>query len=82
MTYPAFLFTDIEGSTPLWEQHPEAMSRALARHDALLSSGSGTASSGAPGGRRSRSAATSNRRQQATVVDARHFFAHLTTDVM
>jgi predicted ATPase/class 3 adenylate cyclase len=31
-----FLFTDIEGSTRLWEQHPESMGRALARHDALL----------------------------------------------
>ncbi|HZT40750.1 MAG TPA: adenylate/guanylate cyclase domain-containing protein, partial [Chthonomonadaceae bacterium] len=31
-----FLFTDIEGSTKLWEQHPEAMRSALARHDALL----------------------------------------------
>src|SRR5438128_6675950 len=31
-----FLFTDIEGSTRLWEQHPEAMQAALARHDALL----------------------------------------------
>lgn len=31
-----FLFTDIEGSTRLWEQHPEAMQKALARHDALL----------------------------------------------
>src|SRR5262249_38180638 len=30
------LFTDIEGSTKLWEQHPEAMRLALARHDALL----------------------------------------------
>ncbi|HLV81492.1 MAG TPA: adenylate/guanylate cyclase domain-containing protein [Chthonomonadaceae bacterium] len=30
------LFTDIEGSTRLWEQHPEAMRVALARHDALL----------------------------------------------
>src|SRR5438552_2401685 len=30
-----FLFTDIEGSTRLWEQHPEAMRAALARHDAL-----------------------------------------------
>ncbi len=34
-----FLFTDIEGSTRLWEQHPEAMRAALARHDALLSAG-------------------------------------------
>jgi class 3 adenylate cyclase len=31
-----FLFTDIEGSTRLWEQHPEAMQTALARHDALV----------------------------------------------
>ncbi len=31
-----FLFTDIEGSTKLWEEHPEAMPAALARHDALL----------------------------------------------
>jgi predicted ATPase/class 3 adenylate cyclase len=31
-----FLFTDIEGSTRLWEQYPEAMKSALARHDALL----------------------------------------------
>ncbi len=31
-----FLFTDIEGSTQLWEQHPEAMKHALARHDAIL----------------------------------------------
>ena len=31
-----FLFTDIEGSTKLWEQHPDAMKAALARHDAIL----------------------------------------------
>ena len=31
-----FLFTDLEGSTRLWEQHPEAMKEALARHDELL----------------------------------------------
>ncbi len=31
-----FLFTDIEGSTRLWEDFPEAMRSALARHDALL----------------------------------------------
>ncbi len=30
-----FLFTDIEGSTRLWEQEPERMRRALAAHDAL-----------------------------------------------
>jgi predicted ATPase/class 3 adenylate cyclase len=31
-----FLFTDIEGSSQLWEKHPQAMARALARHDALM----------------------------------------------
>lgn len=31
-----FLFTDIEGSTKLWEAHPEAMRPLLARHDAIL----------------------------------------------
>jgi predicted ATPase/class 3 adenylate cyclase len=30
-----FLFTDIEGSTRLWEQEPERMSVALAQHDAF-----------------------------------------------
>jgi class 3 adenylate cyclase len=32
----AFLFTDIEGSTALWERCPAQMSVALARHDVLL----------------------------------------------
>jgi predicted ATPase/serine/threonine protein kinase len=31
-----FLFTDIEGSTRLWESDPEAMRIALARHDLLM----------------------------------------------
>src|SRR5262245_15709027 len=31
-----FIFTDIQGSTYLWEQHPEAMPDALARHDLIL----------------------------------------------
>jgi predicted ATPase/class 3 adenylate cyclase len=31
-----FLFTDLEGSTRLWEEHPEAMRTALARHDEIL----------------------------------------------
>src|SRR5881227_2073686 len=31
-----FLLTDVEGSTALWEQAPEAMRAALARHDALF----------------------------------------------
>ena len=30
-----FLFTDVEGSTRLWEQEPERMRAALARHDAI-----------------------------------------------
>ncbi len=30
-----FLFTDIEGSTRLWEREPERMHDALARHDAI-----------------------------------------------
>jgi WD40 repeat protein/class 3 adenylate cyclase len=33
-----FLFTDIEGSTRLWEQHPEAMRLDLARHNVLVRS--------------------------------------------
>ncbi len=31
-----FLFTDLEGSTRLWEEHPDAMQAALARHDEIL----------------------------------------------
>lgn len=31
-----FLFTDIEGSSKLWDEKPEAMRKALARHDELL----------------------------------------------
>ena len=31
-----FLFTDLEGSTRLWEDHQDAMKEALARHDAIL----------------------------------------------
>jgi predicted ATPase/DNA-binding SARP family transcriptional activator len=30
------LMTDIEGSTRLWEQHPDEMARALRRHDEVL----------------------------------------------
>ena len=32
-----FLFTDIEGSTALWEADPETMRGALQRHNKLLS---------------------------------------------
>jgi class 3 adenylate cyclase len=32
----AFLFTDLEGSTRLWESSPDLMHEALARHDELL----------------------------------------------
>ena len=31
-----FLFTDLEGSTGLWERYPHAMEPTLARHDAIL----------------------------------------------
>jgi len=33
-----FLFTDIASSTRLWQEHPEAMRQAYARHDAILRS--------------------------------------------
>ena len=33
-----FLFTDIEDSTRLWEEHPTLMPDALARHDEILTS--------------------------------------------
>jgi len=32
-----FLFTDVEGSTRLWERDATAMRSALARHDEILS---------------------------------------------
>jgi predicted ATPase/class 3 adenylate cyclase len=31
-----FLFSDVEGSTGLWQEHPQAMREALALHQALL----------------------------------------------
>jgi predicted ATPase/class 3 adenylate cyclase len=33
-----FLFTDVESSTRLWEQNPQAMRSALARHDVIVRS--------------------------------------------
>src|SRR6476619_1835494 len=50
-----FLFTDLETSTRLWEERPEAaMSDALARHDAILHGAverqGGVVYSAAPGG--------------------------------
>lgn len=33
-----FLFTDVEGSTALWDVHPETMEEALAVHDQLVRS--------------------------------------------
>jgi len=31
-----FLFTNIQGSTPLWERDPDAMREAVARYHAIL----------------------------------------------
>ncbi len=31
-----FLFTDIDGKTPLWDREPQTMRPALAQHDAVL----------------------------------------------
>src|SRR5580698_698772 len=31
-----FVFTDVEGSSQLWEDHPEEMTQALADHDRLI----------------------------------------------
>ena len=36
-----FLFTDVVGSTTLWEEAPDVMRVAIARHDALLSTAIG-----------------------------------------
>ena len=33
-----YLFTDVEGSTSLWQQHPDEMKNVMARHDSLLTS--------------------------------------------
>ena len=33
-----FLFSDVEGSTRLWEHHPEEMASALGLHDSALRS--------------------------------------------
>jgi class 3 adenylate cyclase len=37
MIHPlTFLFTDLENSTPLWEQFPDEMQLAVTRHDTLI----------------------------------------------
>ena len=33
---PVFLYTDIEGSTQLWEKHGQVMGAVLDRHDEIL----------------------------------------------
>jgi len=33
-----FLLTDVEGSTRVWEEHPDAMREALVQHDAIVES--------------------------------------------
>ena len=42
----SFLLTDVEGSTRLWQAHPEAMAVALARHDDELLRGAIEAAEG------------------------------------
>ena len=32
----SFLFTDVEGSTRRWDEHPDAMRTASARHDEIV----------------------------------------------
>ena len=36
-----FLFTDIEGSTRLWDEHTKEMGDCISRHDAILAVGPG-----------------------------------------
>ena len=31
-----FLFTDVVGSTPLWDAHPDHMAAALERHEVIV----------------------------------------------
>ena len=33
-----YLFIDVQGSTPLWQQHPQEMNSVMARHDDLMTS--------------------------------------------
>ena len=42
-----FLFTDVEGSTRLWEQAPDSMTEALRQHDEAIE-GAATANAGVP----------------------------------
>ena len=37
-----FLLTDLEGSTRMWEQFPDAMRAAMVRHDELRGTAEGT----------------------------------------
>ena len=36
-----YLFTDVQGSTPLWQQYPQEMREVMARHDYLMTSAVG-----------------------------------------
>jgi len=33
-----YLFTDVQGSTPLWQQYPQEMRTVMSRHDSILAS--------------------------------------------
>jgi len=41
-----YMFTDVEGSTRLWQQHPDEMRTVMARHDSLLMTSSVEANDG------------------------------------
>ena len=46
-----FLFTDIQGSSRMWEKSPQTMRTALVRHDDMLRSAMPSKQPSAPSGR-------------------------------
>ena len=64
-----FLFTDIEGSTRLWEEHAGAMGAALAQHDRLLRA-SHRGTSAAPSSRRPATGCWPSSATRCAAVDA------------
>ncbi len=43
-----FLFTDIEGSSSMWEHHPAEMPAAIALHDAIIRRAAGWVETNSP----------------------------------